>query len=420
MVTLGQASNYRVGQVFRHLFAWGGRRDSERLRAELAERYGAQPDHVALYHTGRSALTVALQAAAAGKPCYVILPGLTCIAVVRAIKAAGCTPVFVDIELQTLEYNYRQLDAKLAELNRSTPVKSAPKSNDTANNQKTDDFPIDKTNDVCYNQSIILVQNTLGLSWDMSKIEKLAAKHHAIIVEDLAHSAGRFYPDGRETGTVGVATALSFGKGKAIDTIEGGAVILREATGLARPAASTASHSSASNTSPAAPLTQPTRLPSFADRLRDRWYPLFGLISRWNYRFGRYFIGGLVKLHFVRRSADAELDPTRRLTHWQAKLARRQLARLSQTPLRDFRLVKNRDEVLTKLAQQGYYLDEIWYDVPVSPRRYANEVAFPVDDCPQTIRIAREIINFPTWYPTAKLAPAYATVKPYEVKHESA
>lgn len=381
MITLGQASNYRVGQVFRHLFACGGRRDSEILQEKLAGKYSVQPENVALYHTGRSALTVAIQSVAKGKNCPVIIPGLTCIAVVRAVRAAGCTPVFADITPRTLEYDYVKLEHKLQNL--------TPKNHKSIKS-------IDKSDDVCYNNIIILVQNTLGISWDVTSIEKLAQTYHASIVEDLAHCAGRIYPDGREVGTVGAVAALSFGKGKAIDTIEGGAVVLRNGE---KP-------------------SQPTRKPRWSDRWRDRWYPLFGLVSRWNAKLGRCFIGALVKLHWVQRSADAELDVDVRLTHWQAKLAAIQLDQLPQTPLRNFRLVADRPKTLQDLQRSGYYFDETWYDTPVSPQRYANEVDFPAKECPATVEIAKQIINLPTWYHPDRLTQAYEIIKSHEVTHE--
>ncbi len=403
MITLGQASNYSAGQVWRHLFATGSKADSQALIAALSDRYHADADHIALYHTGRSALAAALLAAK-GKAnrVRVIIPGLTCIAVVRAVRAAGCEPVFVDITRENLEYNYQKLRQELQQNSPAaqpastskTGTDAAAKSEKTTEKSAISAPTIDKNDKVCYNESIVLVQNTLGLSWDIQKIESICHEFNAKIVEDLAHSAGRFYADGREVGTVGAAAALSFGKGKAIDTISGGAVVIRDGQ---------------------AP-DLPQQKPKLADRLRDRWYPLFGLIARGFGRAGCKFMGLLVKLHFVQRSADAELDLTHSLTHWQAKLALRQLEQLSSDRLRDFRLVRDRNQLLTELKQQGYYLDEIWYDTPVSPARYAEEAAFPATKCPDTVKIAAEIINFPTWYDDARLYNAYEIAKKYEVK----
>lgn len=386
MITLGQASNYSVRQVFRHLFAWGTRKDFEGLRADLAAKYGVEVESVALYHTGRSALAVALRSAAEGKRLPVIIPGLTCIAVVRAVKAAGCVPVFVDIRADNLGYDYSRLEQKLQELGDKKPVSTSIKNGKSI---KT----IDKTTKVCYNKSIILVQNTLGITWDVSKIQQIAKKHGAALVEDLAHSAGRKYSDGRETGTVGEAAALSFGKGKAIDTISGGAVILRGAE-----------------------AEQPEKAPNYFDGQRDRWYPMLGLLARKLGKVGQLMMGVWVKLHLVQRSADAVLDTGRRLTYWQAKLARWQLANLPEGRLRDYCLVHERERVLAELKQRQYNLAETWYDTPVSPKRYADEADFPTEECPETVRIAQQIINFPTWYEESRLAEAYKIARKYEVK----
>lgn len=380
MIFLGQASDYSFGRILRHLFACGTKRSSDDLRVKLAQKYGAPTSQVALYHSGRSALAVAFgNLNCAHKTA--IIPGLTCIAVVRAVRAAGYTPVFIDIDPQTLQYDFKKLEASLADLTKKGP---------------DDKKGIDKNANVCYN-GIIVAQNTLGLPLEMSKLEHLAKKYHFYIVEDLAHSAGRFYPDGREIGTVGDAVALSFGKGKAIDTICGGAVILRrEAT---------------------KPLIQPTKKPPLSTRLRDRWYPVFGGLSRvfWKIGLGRMILAAAMKLHWIERSADTKLDTNVRLTHWQAKLATRQLANLPRTPLREYALVQNRAKLLDELAQNGYNFREIWYDTPVSPARYAKEADFPDAICPNTVKVAAEIINLPTWIPARKLEKARQIIQKYQV-----
>lgn len=358
MIFLGQASNYTFGRAIRHLFAHGKPADSQRLRQALAKRYGSTVERTGLYHTGRSALSAAI-AAVTPSGSKVLIPGLTCIAVVRAVKAAGCTPVFADIDPETLQYDFKS---------------------------------IDKYAKVCYNGSIV-VQNTLGLPLEMSQIEAIAKQYHLHIIEDLAHSAGRYYPDGREVGTVGEAIALSFGKGKAIDTIAGGALVVRDESAK-MPAA-------------------PTQLAKRSERWRERWYPLFGWSIRAMYHLGlgKCLTAVLLKLHWIERSADAELNLQTKLTDWQAKLALRQLETLPRTPLREYHLVSERERLLAKLEQRGYFLREIWYDTPVSPARYAKEADFPVADCPNTVKVAAEIINLPTWYDEQRLAPARVIIE---------
>lgn len=362
---LGQASNYPFGRALRHLFATGTKKDSQKLRMALASRYMADVEDVALYHSGRSALAQAIMQVA--KPgSKVIVPGLTCIAVIRAIRAAGCEPVYADIRSDNLGYDQKSLD---------------------------------NIGEVCYNGTIV-AQNTLGLPLDMQQIEQFAAKYHLTIIEDLAHSAGRFYPDGREVGTVGAAIALSFGKGKAIDTVCGGAVVVRRREQEAKK-----------------DFKQPQRRPALTTRLRDRWYPVFGGVARllWPVGLGKPFLAALVHMHWIERSADTDLDTRVRLTHWQAKLALTQLQELPNGPLREFRLVRDRSKVLQKLELAGYHWSDIWYDTPVAPARYAEEAAFPSESCPQTIQISQQIINLPTWFRPERIAKAREIIAKYDL-----
>ena len=363
MIFLGLASNFGFKDILRHTFAFGTERTSEELRIYLAERYHSDERHVALYHNGRSALAVAIKYAVPPGS-EVLIVGFTCHAVVQAVKAAQCTPVFADINPETLHYDLRTLKKAL---------KAHPRT------------------------KAIVVQNTFGIPVDITPIEKVCKKLRLQIIEDLAHCAGVRYPDGREVGTVGVAAALSFGKGKSIDTTSGGAVVLRTRK---------------------LPY-QPTKEPPLSDRLRDRWYPFFGVLTRALYRIklGKYFMALLVKIHFVQRSADAKLDQHISLPHWQAKLALKQLKDFPRTgshPIRDFRLVDDRDYLLKQLDKVGCHLREFWYEVPVSPARYYKKQHFPEIECPIATEVAAHIINLPVYYSKIKLHPAIRIIKEHQ------
>ena len=363
---LSLSANFRLLDILRHTFAFGTQKNSNKLVAYLAKRYDTDEDKVVLYTTGRSALTRAVELVVEPES-EVIITSLTCYAVVEAVNAGGCTPVFADVNRETLHYGIKELEACFKE------------------------HPEAKA---------IIVQNNLGHPVDMKAIEKFCNKNKLVIIEDLAHSAGVRYPDGREAGTVGDATVLSFGKGKSIDTVAGGALILNKANDNI--------------------LEQPDRKPKLKSSLRARFYPLIGLTARaLSYlHLSGVFMRILLALHIVQRSADAELDLSRRCTHWQAKLALRQLERLpkSRPPIRDFYFVRDRDEVLQKLQHKGFYFNDTWYDVPVAPARYYADVNFPTGECPVATELAEEIINFPTNYSKIALRPACKIVKEYEVK----
>ncbi len=341
---LGVAAGYPNKQAWRHTFTIGRERDRGELQRFLTKKYNGE---TILTKNGRSALAIALKAYF--KPGdKIIVNGFTCYAVYEAIKAAELTPVWADINRENLNFDIETISS-------------------------------------VYADGIvgIIIQNSLGNPVDIETVEKFAKKHHLVIIEDLAHSAGTKYQDGREVGTVGAATALSFGKDKVVDTVSGGAVVLRY---------------SYKNT-----IKAPNKLPKVSDTLRARFYPLFGTISRGlSYiHLGGAFMRCLVKIHWVERSADNKLDLERKIAKFEAKLALEQLKnkKISDSkPLREFYLVENRAEVLKKLQEAGYYFGGFWYEKPVSPERYYKKVHFPEDKCPVAVEVSKSIINFPTYY----------------------
>src|SRR5574344_933311 len=244
MYFLGQASNLR-NKVSRHLFAIGNKKDSEKLKAELASRYGADSTkNVFLYHTGRTAIAAGLRAVIPknnGEHPGIVINGLTCYAVVEAVEAAGFTPVFADIDIETLHFNGKTLEKALKKHS---------------------------------NVRGVILQNNLGIPCDIKSIKRVARKYDLVILEDMAHCVGVYYADGTEVGTAGVATCLSFGKSKSIDTSEGGALVIR--TNEITYRTKRGGFKTMTVKLPRAPY----KLPSASDRLRDRFYPFFGRLIR--------------------------------------------------------------------------------------------------------------------------------------------
>ncbi len=126
---------------------------------------------------------------------------------------------------------------------------------------------------------------------------------------------------------------------------------------------------------------------------------------------------GLVKIHWVEKSADNRLDLERKISKFEAKSALKQLKKLSdKVPIRDFCLVENRDRVLQELREAGFYFDGFWYEKPVSPARYYRKAHFPEENCPEAVFVAQHIVNFPNYYTKKDLAPARKIVEKYKIK----
>ena len=374
MKFIAHASQFGLKKTLRQLFIFGFKKDSEKLKSYIAERYQVEAENVALYGSGRTALSEAIK--------YFTKPGdkvaitaLTCFAVVEAVRSAGCEPVYLDVNLKNLHFDAKALEKACA---KNPEIKA------------------------------VIVQNNLAYPCDIANIESVAKKYNLALIEDLAHCVGMDYIDGREAGMVGDAVIMSFGKGKSLDLISGGLLFLRKTDKRKKS------------------FTIPTNLPSFADRFRTRMYPLFGAITRGLFRlrigrlnFGRLYTAFLLKTHQIQKSADAKLDNSIRLTHWQAKLALRDLKKIKhRAPLRRFYFVGNREELLEKLTAAGFIMDDIWYSSPVSPERYYTRANFNEKACPNAVFAAEHLINLPNWLNIFELAEARHLINQYEVNLE--
>ncbi|MBR3254058.1 DegT/DnrJ/EryC1/StrS aminotransferase family protein [Candidatus Saccharibacteria bacterium] len=377
---LGAAANCK--HVWRHLFAHGSEKDAANLASYLSEKYHGE---TILTKNGRSALSLALRMYFEPGD-KVMVNGFTCYAVVEALEAAGIVPVYTDISAKDLNYDVTTLKkAYDRSVNAGSEIQKAAEG-------AGDDSGI-------YPKGII-IQNSLGNPVDIVAIEKFVTERKMLIIEDLAHSVGVKYPDGREAGTVGAAAVFSFGKEKSIDTISGGAVVLRDAVYKVK----------------GARTILPQNKARTSDNLRARFYPLFGKIYRGlSYvRLNGVFMRILLALHWVEKSADNRLDLTRKIGNFEAKLALKQFRELDKKdngPLRTFYLLDNRADVLSLLKKSGYFFDGFWYERPVSPERYYKKVRFPEAECPVAVAISQKIINFPNYYSKSDLAKAERIVR---------
>ena len=394
---LGLAANYSRKERLAHTFAVGREKDRRELGEFLGRKYEGE---AILTKNGRSALALALKAYFEPGEA-VIVNGFTCYAVYEAIKSAKLVPIWVDINKENLNFDVKTLGNVIGS---EISGNSRPYATNEERNERSsthNDGPERASRELSKSHSQIkgiIIQNSLGNPVDIVALEKFAKKHNLTIIEDLAHSAGVKYSDGREAGTVGAAAAFSFGKDKSIDTISGGAVVLRHPY---------------KNT-----IKAPSKLPKISDTLRARFYPMFGAISRGlSYvHLSGIFMRGLIRIHWVEKSADNRLDLTRKIAKFEAKLALKQFKELKKSgeqPLREFCLVSNRGEVIKKLQKKGYYFGGFWYEKPVSPERYYKRVHFSEKDCPVAVEVAKKIVNFPAFYSKRDLKAARDIVAEY-------
>lgn len=357
---LGSTNTFR--ESLGHLFLSGTAQHSERLAARLEKTYGGK---AFLYAKGRYALAAAFQAAGAKS---IAINGFTCSVVVDAVLSAGATPVFIDID-ETYHFSAETLEKVLK--------------NDPA-------------------IRVVVVQNTFGRMCDITSIEKIVRRYGCILIEDLAHSIGLAYDDGRKAGTVGDLVMLSFGRDKVVDVVNGGALIVRSEELVDR-------------------ITTPTRNVGRLDRLRDRLYPLLSHAIRSTYRIGigKVLLAFAYKTRLAVRSADGAIDTNLRLAHWKSRLVLGKLDRLDATLGRRQEIaalyrkllpeklgttgiirvalqVPDQKAALKALRSQGFMLDDTWYDTPIGPARKYKEYRYPETANTYATEISKHVINLPT------------------------
>jgi dTDP-4-amino-4,6-dideoxygalactose transaminase len=141
---------------------------------------------------GTEALELALRALGAGPGKFVATVANTVSATVAAIEQTGATPLFVDIDDETMLMSASSLEASLL---------SAP-------------GPV----------SAVIPVHLYGCVADMPALQEIAARHGAAVLEDCAQSHGATL-HGRKAGTFGELAAFSFYPTKNLGALgDGGAV----------------------------------------------------------------------------------------------------------------------------------------------------------------------------------------------------
>lgn len=365
-------SNYSARDVWGHVFAKSKKGAVTEFSRKLGKYYGGQ---VELTYKGREALELALKNSGLRPGSAIGINGFTCYAVYRAVENAGFKPLLIDISPSQLNFGVNELK---------------------------------RIRDKHLNLKAIIVQNTLGYPADMPALAAYCQQAGLMIIEDLAHSIGAIYSDGKESGSVGDYTMLSFSQDKLSDVVAGGAVIARRG-----------------RTIDTHIVLATIRL---AQRLKNRLYPLLTWLIRNTYPIGlgRILHFGLKKLNWMATPMSDDLVgihamPTSTavllMNRWQALTAelehRHQIASVykQQLPealqtinsingkpsyLRFPVWIDDRKSLLGFLRSHQIFISDTWYDVPIGPIKYFSRTDYQSGTCPNAEELARHIINLPT------------------------
>jgi len=158
----------------------------QELEAKLCDYLGVQ--YLSLFSNGTIALITALQAL--GVKGEVITTPYSFVATAHSLLWNGITPVFVDVDPQTLNLDPSKIEAAI------TP-----------------------------NTTAIMPVHCYGYPCDVVAIEKLSKKYGLKVIYDAAHAFGVRLGSGESILNFGDLSVLSFHATKVFNTFEGGAII---------------------------------------------------------------------------------------------------------------------------------------------------------------------------------------------------
>lgn len=168
----------------------------------------AQTQKAVAVVNGTAAIQVALRLVGVKQGDEVITQALTFIATVNAIVYNGASPVFVDVDLDTMGLSPKALEAFL--------VENAELREDGTYNKKTG-----KKISAC------LPMHTFGFPVHLDELVIICNKWKIALIEDAAESLGSTYK-GKPTGSIGKLGAFSFNGNKIVTSGGGGAIVTND------------------------------------------------------------------------------------------------------------------------------------------------------------------------------------------------
>ncbi len=179
-----------IKQVLTSSHLSGDGQFTKRVEGLISEAVGGGSSH--LTHSCTAALEMAAILSEVGPGDEVILPSYTFVSTANAFVLRGATPVFVDIDPETLNIDPNAVEEAVTE----------------------------QTKAIC-------VVHYAGVPADMDGIAAIAKRHELILIEDAAQAIGSTY-GGQPAGSFGEFAAFSFHETKNVISGEGGALVVND------------------------------------------------------------------------------------------------------------------------------------------------------------------------------------------------
>lgn len=310
---------------------------------------------------GTDALVLSLTALGIGKGDEVITTPFTFFATAESIRRVGATPVFVDIDADTLNIDADKIEEKITK-----------------------------------NTKAILPVHIFGNACDMDKINEIAKKYELYVIEDACQAIGGLYK-GKKLGSLSDAGCFSFFPTKNLGGMGDGGLIATNNENVARVVSALKNHGSGIEGRAALELLNP----DFKDNneIREGFEKYYNYLIGYNSRLDEMQAAVLdVKLQYIdewnqkRRSIAAKYDEA---LEGEYKV---------QKPLADAEPVyhmyslqnKNREEIIHKLSTAGIPTG-VYYPVPMHLQKVFLDLGYKKGDLPVVEKICDEVFAIPAF-----------------------
>jgi UDP-2-acetamido-2-deoxy-ribo-hexuluronate aminotransferase len=200
----------------------------KQLEEQLAQYCGVS--HAVSCASGTDALLLALMAYGIGPGDAVFTSPFTFIATAEVIQLLGATPVFVDIDPATFSLDPNQLAAALA----------------AAKEGRSGAYPLPKTGKAQLTPRAVIAVDLFGLPADYDAINRTAAEHGLVVIEDAAQAFGAEF-NGKKACALAAVGCTSFFPAKPLGCYGDGGMCFTNDTELAAVMASLRVHGKGSD-----------------------------------------------------------------------------------------------------------------------------------------------------------------------------
>lgn len=325
-----------------------------RFEADFARYQGLQPSQVAGLNSCTAALHVSLVAAGLEPGSEVITTPLTFCATINSILHAGLTPVLADVDSLTQNIDPDAIEAAI------TPRTRA-----------------------------ILPVHFAGRPCEMDRIMAIARKHDLMVIEDCAHAIETEY-HGQKVGTFGDFGCFSFYVTKNVVTGEGGMVIGRDESLVAR-----------------------TRILALHGMSKDAWHRFSDAgykhyqVIECGFKYNMMDMQAAIGIHQLARVEQAWQRRQAIWNHYSSVLRdlpldlpaspaanTRHAYHLYTVAIDETRCGVNRDAFLDGMTEQGIGTGVHYLSIPEHPY-YQQRFGWKPEQWPNATRIGRQTVSLP-------------------------